>query len=134
MFIRQSRFNSSNRMPILLYLIGLHFCIFHVPHSPRSAASHEVKNATIRFALAPCKRVWASGPCAFREQNPPHLPNRFSTCTKRTEMLRFHPSWHSLLSEVKSTRARQERPKIGWHGLLPYPLGTVTAFAYQRRL
>ena len=53
LFIRQSRFNSINRMPILLYLIGLHFCIFHVPHLPPclEAAAHEVKNP--RFGVEP---------------------------------------------------------------------------------
>jgi hypothetical protein len=54
-------------MPILLYLIGLHFCIFHVPHLPPclEAAAHEVKNP--RFGVEP------KAPLQFCncEQNPP---------------------------------------------------------------
>ena len=60
LFMRQSRFSSSNRMPILLYLIGLHFCFFHVPHLPPclEAAAHEVKNVTlVRHGTV----LWVSG-------------------------------------------------------------------------
>lgn len=88
--MRKSRFKSSNRMPILLYLIGLHFCIFHVPHSPR------VRRRT-KSKMPQSVRCWhraeGIGPkahrlCSCEQRSPTPLAVHLQLAAG---MSRFHP-------------------------------------------
>ena len=88
LFMRQSRLNSINRMPILLYLHNW-FAFLHFSRSPfaaeRGVARSRNATNTVRFGNR-AKGFRAFGPSAVREQKPPHLPVRVPSCIQDAEM------------------------------------------------